>query len=161
VQAAIILNKDYHVKNYKPETEGDKMRFYVLCCLFFLICGISTPSYAAVIGENDEEVEGVADPLLDNVLSGFSDEDYSKYSKDFDETLKSTITPRHFKEIREQVLGSVGKYLYREYLGFLNREAITIVLWKGVFDKTQDEVLIKMVVSEQNGRYLITGLWYQ
>lgn len=137
------------------------MKFYVLCCLFFLICGLSNPACAAVIGKTDEEVEIIADALLDNVMIGFGDEDYVKYSKDFDQTLKETITSEHFKEIRKDVIERIGNYLYREYLGFLNREAVTIVLWKGVFDKTQDEVLIKMVVSERDGRYLITGLWYQ
>ena len=129
--------------------------------IVFLICAIAMPVQGAVIGKTDKEVKNIVEPILDNVMNGFSADDYLKYSENFDFTLKETITSKRFKEIREAILKRVGSYLYREYLGFLNREAVTIVFWKGIFDETQDEILIKMVISERNGKYLITGLWYQ
>ena len=135
---------------------------HALCCIMvFLISAMTLPGYSAVIGTTDEEVKNIAEPILDNVMSGFTKNDYFQYSKDFDATLRETITSERFQEIREDILKWIGSYLYREYLGFINREAITIIFWKGSFDKTEDEILIKMVVSERNGRYLITGLWYQ
>ena len=135
---------------------------HVLCCLMvFLMSAVAAPGYSAVIGSTNDEVKNVAEPILDNVMNGFTNDDYFQYSKDFDATLKETITSARFKEIRGDILKWIGSYLYREYLGFINREAITIVFWKGVFDKTEDEILIKMVVSERNGKNFITGLWYQ
>lgn len=135
---------------------------YIIC--FLMIVCMSTlalPAYSAVIGSTDDEVKNIAEPILDNVMDGFSKDDYFQYSEDFDATLKETITAERFQEIRSDIVKWIGGYLYREYLGFINREAITIIFWKGVFDKTEDEILIKMVVSERNGEYLITGLWYQ
>ena len=137
------------------------MRFYAFCLLFFILCSVSLPVYGAVIGKTNEEVSAIANPILDNVIAGFADDNYAQYAKDFDATLKETITAERFQEIREDILKWIGSYLYREYLGFLNKEAITIVFWKGVFDKSEDDILIKMVISERNGKYLITGLWYQ
>ncbi|MCG2710960.1 MAG: hypothetical protein L6416_01295 [Candidatus Omnitrophica bacterium] len=135
---------------------------HVLCCIMvFLISVMALPGYSAVIGTTDEEVKNITEPILDNVMSGFTNDNYLQYSKDFDATLKETITLERFQEIRGDILKWIGSYLYRDYLGFINREAITIIFWKGIFDKTQDEILIKMVVSERNGQYLITGLWYQ
>ena len=129
--------------------------------MVFLICAIAIPAHGAVIGQTDKEVKDIAEPIFDNVMKGFSADDYIEYSKNFDSTLKETITSKRFREIRGDILKWVGSYLYREYLGYINREAVTIVFWKGIFDKTQDEILIKMVVSERNGECLITGLWYQ
>ena len=83
------------------------------------------------------------------------------HSENFDAKLKETITAERFLEIREDTLKGIGSYLYREYLGFINRNAITIVFWKGIFDKTQDEILIKMIIIEKNGEYFIAGLSYQ
>ncbi len=137
------------------------MKNVLLVLMVLFVCLLALPGYGAVVGKTDEEVRPVVDAMLENVLSGFSNDNYLQYSKDFDITLRNTITSQRFQEIRRDVLKWVGSYLYREYLGFLNREANTIVFWKGVFDKTQDEILIKMVVSERNGQYLITGLWYQ
>ncbi len=135
---------------------------YALCCVMvFFMSVMALPGYGAVIGNTDEEVKNIAEPILDNVMNGFANDDYLQYSKDFDAALRKTITSERFQEIRGDILKWIGSYLYREYLGFINREAITIVFWKGVFEKTQDEILIKMVVSERNGKYLVTGLWYQ
>ena len=137
------------------------MKNILLVLMVLFVCLIALPGYGAVVGKTDEEVRPIVDDMLENVLSGFSNDNYLQYSKDFDSTLRNTITSQRFQEIRDDVLKWVGSYLYREYLGFLNREANTVVFWKGVFDKTQDEILIKMVVSERNGQYFITGLWYQ
>lgn len=137
------------------------MRFYAICIVFFLLGSVYLSANAAVIVKTDEEVMAIANPLLDNIIAGFAEDDYSKYSKDFDVTLKETITEKRFEEIREDIIKWIGNYLYREYLGFLNKEATTIVFWKGVFDKTQEDILIKIVISERNGKHLISGLWYQ
>ena len=135
---------------------------HVFCCLMvFLMSAVAAPGYSAVIGTTNEEVKNIVEPILENVMSGFNKDDYFQYSKDFDATLRETITSDRFQEIREDITKWIGSYLYREYLGFINREAITIVFWKGIFDKTEEEILIKMVVSERNGKYFITGLWYQ
>ncbi|MFH1093676.1 MAG: hypothetical protein V1739_05940 [Candidatus Omnitrophota bacterium] len=137
------------------------MKYASCCIMVFLMSIMALPGYGAVIGATNDEVKNIAEPMLDNVMSGFTQDDYIQYSKDFDATLKETITSERFSEIRGDILKWIGSYLYREYLGFINREGITIIFWKGVFDKTQDEILIKMVVSERNGQYLVTGLWYQ
>ncbi len=135
---------------------------HVICwVMFFLMSVVSIPGYSAVIGINDDEVKKVAEPILDNVMKGFTSDDYLQYSKDFDAALKETITSERFQEIRGEIVEWIGHYLYREYLGFINKGAITVVFWKGVFDKTEEEVLIKMVVSEKNGQYFIAGLVYQ
>ncbi|MCK4993466.1 MAG: hypothetical protein KAS13_00280 [Candidatus Omnitrophica bacterium] len=137
------------------------MKHVLFYLMVFLMCAAAMPGYSAVVGTTNDEVKNVVEPILDNVMNGFTKDDYFLYSKDFDATLKETITSERFQEIRGDIVKWIGSYLYREYLGFINRDAITIIFWKGVFDKTEDEILIKMVVSERNGEYLITGLWYQ
>lgn len=134
----------------------------VLSCMMVLLISVMTaPVYAAVIGTTDAEVKNIVEPMLDNVLKGFSKDDYFLYAQDFDGKLKETITAERFQEIRQDVFKGIGAYLYREYLGFINKGSITIIFWKGVFDKTQDEMLIKMIVTRENGQYLITDLVYQ
>ncbi|MBI4845090.1 MAG: hypothetical protein HY810_01215 [Candidatus Omnitrophica bacterium] len=129
--------------------------------LFALIVFCPVRVVAGVIGQNDDEVRLVCDPLLDNIFTGLDEDNYFQYSRDFDMSLKQTLSTGRFEEVRTQIMNWAGNCLYREYLGFINRKAITIVFWKGVFDKTNDDILIKMVVSEKDGRYLITGLWFQ
>ncbi len=135
------------------------------CLILIMFCAViilsPMPGAAAVIGRTNQAVRELADPLLDNVLKGLADEDYFKYSRDFDNILKETITMQRFQEIRKKIQGWVGNYLYREYLGFINRKEISIVFWKGAFDQSKDEILMKMVIIEQDGKYLINGLWFE
>ena len=134
------------------------IRIIALCTIFLI--GVSSLQ-AGIVGTNDKQIKAIADPLLDNILQGFAEDNYNMYVKDFDITLKESISEVRFGEIDAQILGWVGKYLYREYLGFLNKGETTIVFWKGVFDQENDDVLIKMVISKRNSNYLITGLWFQ
>ncbi|MCP4650446.1 MAG: hypothetical protein GY853_10255 [PVC group bacterium] len=138
------------------------MRFLICTIIAVLtMCSMNATLLADVVGNADKEIKEIVNPLLDNILEGFSEDSYAKYARDFDDTLKETISEPRFHEIDTQIQGWVGSYLYREYLGFLNKGKMTVIFWKGVFDKTQDDVLIKLVVSKRGNKYLITGLWFQ
>jgi hypothetical protein len=123
----------------------------------FFSCGAS----ADIIGTADEEVQEIAEPILENILRGFIDDDYEMYARDFDPTLRESITPRHFMNIDRQLQTGIGNYIDRHYLGFLTRGRMTIVLWRGRFDNTDDDVLIKLVLSKRGPDIFVTGLWFE
>ena len=126
--------------------------------LVFLMTGAAMGDF---IGQGDKEVQAVADPILDNLLAGFNEDNYKKYSKDFNETLKEVITEKKFAEVRGSILTKLGKYQSHTYLGFLNQGRMTAILYKGKFVATQDDVLIKLVLSKRQGGVVVTGLWFQ
>lgn len=137
------------------------MRSFIWYLIIFVIFCIPLTSQAAIIGYTDEQVRQIAEPVLDNILNGFVGNDYNQYSKDFNDTFKNTVSLDKFPQIRQDILDRIGNYLYREYLGFINRQSVTIVFWKAMFGKTQNEVLIKLVISDDDGKYLVTGFWVQ
>lgn len=106
-------------------------------------------------------MRAIGEPILDGILEGFAEDDYVKYSKDFDDMLKESISEKKFLETDSQIRGSIGNYKSREYLGFLVNGEMTVVLWKARFDKSEDDVLIKLVVSKRGDKYPVTGLWFQ
>lgn len=134
-----------------------KITLLTVMFLFFMCF----QAHGAVIGTTDEEVKYNAEPMLDDIMNGLNSNDYNKYAKDFDATLKEAITVEKFHEVRETIIETLGSYLYSEYLGFVNKNKFTIAFWKGSFDKTEDEILIKLVVSKRGGDYLVTGLWFE
>ena len=137
------------------------MRYVIYVAVILAITVVSVSTFAGVIGRTNEEVRAIAEPILDNILEGFKTDDYRKYSRDLDDTLKETISQKKFLEIDHQIQSSIGNYQSREYLGFLIKGQMTVVLWKGRFDRSVDDVLIKLVVSKRKGKYLVTGLWFQ
>ena len=111
--------------------------------------------FAEVIGSTDERIEEIANPILNNILDGIKMGNAKKYSKDF------KASRRMFMQKYDQVQARIGNWKAYQYLGFLNRETETVVLWKARFNKTDNDVLIKMAISKENGKYLVVGLWFQ
>ena len=98
--------------------------------------------------KTDKQVRAISEPILDNIFAGFKTSDYAKYSIDFDDTLKETISQKKFSEVNHQIKNSIGNYQSREYPGFLTKGQMTFVLWRGRFDKSEGDVLVRLVVSK-------------
>lgn len=127
----------------------------------FLMLVLALPVGADVIGKTDKEVQALADSILDNLLAGFNEGNYQKYAKDFDPTLKESLPEKKFEQVRSEILNKIGTYQSRTYLGFLNQNKFTVVLWKGKFSKTTSDVLIKLVTSKRQDKVVVVGLWFQ
>ena len=122
---------------------------------------LTIPAGAAPVGKDDQQVKSLAEPILDNLLGGFNEGNYAQFSKNFDNTMRQTINEQKFKQVRGDLLKKWGKYKTKKYLGFLNQDSYTVVLWKGAFADTKNDILIKLVLSKQQNKVLVAGLWFQ
>ena len=130
----------------------------VLVCLFLWA---ATPALADIVGATDQEVQKAADPILDNLMAGFNEGNYPKYSRDFDPTLKESLPEAKFQQVRSEILQKIGKYKSRKYLGFRNQNKFTVALWKAAFSDTTSDVLIKLVTSKRQDKVVVVGLLFQ
>jgi len=119
------------------------------------------PALAAYVGTSDQQVKAAAEPILDNLMTGFNKGDYAQFAQNFDQTMRKTITEKKFQQVREDLLKKWGKYKSKTYLGFLNQKDYTIILWKAVFADTKRDVLIKLVLSKSKDNVLVSGLWFE
>ncbi|PKN01972.1 MAG: hypothetical protein CVU77_03290 [Elusimicrobia bacterium HGW-Elusimicrobia-1] len=55
----------------------------------------------------------------------------------------------------------VGKIAEPILDNILNAQGMTKVLWKGRYDKTEEDVLITVVITKRKNKNLVTGLWFQ
>jgi hypothetical protein len=122
---------------------------------------LAIPAAAAPVGTSDQQVKALAEPILDNLLAGFNQGNYAQYSKDFDETLREAMPEKKFQQVRGDLLKKLGNYKSKSYLGFLNQQAYSVVLWKGGFTGTQNDILIKLVLSKRQDKIVVVGLWFQ
>jgi hypothetical protein len=137
------------------------MKHKINVILIAFLCTVCTPAYAEVIGNTDDEVRTIATPILDNILEGIKTGDYAKYVKYFDETMKDALPKPTFVMSNMQIQHLFGQYLSRHYLGFLKKGNMTLVLWKARYDKTEDDVLIKLTLSKRGDNNWVTGLFFQ
>jgi hypothetical protein len=137
------------------------MKLIKRVALILLICWLPGTAFGEAIGKDDQEVRAVAEPLLDTQLEGISKDNYDLYVKNYDSPLQLLFDKEKFSKMREQVASKLGKYKSRSYLGFLKKGNDTQILWKGNFDKTDDDMLIRLVVSRKDGKNRIKGLYFQ
>ena len=121
----------------------------------------AVPATAASFGKDDRQVKAVAEPILDNLLAGFNLGNYVQYSRDFDDAMREAVTEKKFQQVWGDLVEKLGQYKSKKYLGFLNQQPYTIVLWKAVFDGTQNDIMIKLVLSKRQDKVVVAGLWFQ
>ena len=68
-----------------------------------VVCLALSPAAAGLVGQDDQEVQAVANPILETVLTGFNNGNYAVYSKYFDDTLKDAITEKKFLQVRADI----------------------------------------------------------
>jgi hypothetical protein len=137
------------------------MKLVACLAALAMVCLALSPAAAGMVGQDDQEVQAVANPILETVLTGFDNGNYALYSKYFDDTLKDAITEKKFLRVRADILKRIGKYQSRTYLGFLQQARTSVVLWKGRFSAADDDVLIKLVLSKRGDKVKVLGLWFQ
>ncbi len=133
----------------------------IIICIVLSFAMLVTAACAETIGKTNKEVRAIAEPILDNIFDGIEADSYATWSKDFDPTMKDVLTKEKFAESNQQVKERMGNCTSRKYLAFLNKGEVTMILWKAVFDKTKDDVLITLVLSSRDGKYQVAGLWFQ
>jgi hypothetical protein len=121
------------------------MKISALAMMVLAILSLSCFAFAGIIGTNDKDVKITSDPIIDNIISQLEDEKIPKYA-DFDEKTKKEILT-----FNQRVTGNLGSYQSREYLGFLNQNDKTIVIYKAAFEKTKNDVLLTTVISKKAG----------
>jgi hypothetical protein len=137
------------------------IRLVACLAVVVVVCLAMSPAAAGPVGQNDQEVQAVANPILETVLTGLNNGNYALYAKYFDDTLKDAITEKKFLRVRADILKKIGKYQSRTYLGFLKQGNTSVALWKGRFSGADDEVLIKLVLSKRGDKVKVLGLWFQ
>jgi hypothetical protein len=120
-----------------------------------------TSTLADTIEGSDAKIEKTAAPILNNILKGMADEDFDAYVRDFDATMQRAVDKDGFHRSLKLTDTLFGQYKSRTYLGFYNKGKMTVVLWKGRFDGTDDDVLIKLVLSKKGDKIEASGLWFQ
>ncbi len=121
-----------------------RILFLVLSCV--LLSGIT---HAESLGFDEHYIRVVSERTMDGIIEGLRNGNYKQYTHDFHPTLLRKTPPSHFKKAVGALHKKVGHYLYRDYLGFLNKGQTTLVLWKARFDKSTDDLIIILTLSRE------------
>jgi hypothetical protein len=110
-----------------------------------------------IVDHSDEEIIALAEPLLQNMLDGGYALNYSKFSRDFSHGMRSTIPEDLFAEQSIAVNRARGQCVSRQPLGVLRKNKTALIVWSAHFDKSNDDMLVQLKVTYDDGKLAITG----
>ena len=107
-----------------------------------------------------EQVRGYADPVTENILVAMNENDYTRYSEDFDQTMKHAMTVAVFDEKNAAIRSKIGDYVSKEFWKAESKDQYTIVHYKAKFTDEPADVTARVVFQEINGEMKVSGLWF-
>lgn len=100
-----------------------------------------------------------AKPMLDNILAGIAEKDYSKFSKDFSEPMKTGIQEDDFHAMVTTLESKLGEYESRSFTNATQIKSATelmLVTYEAEYSK-ESNVTMKIYFSDSEGKKSIEG----
>jgi hypothetical protein len=103
-----------------------------------------------------DEMKEIADSITENALIAMNENNYSRFSEDFDEKMKNALNEAKYQETIPEIKDEIGNYISKEFISVTRNDQFTIVIYKAKFTEPVD-VYVKNILSENNGKYYISG----
>jgi hypothetical protein len=109
--------------------------------------------------EEEKEMLEISDPIVEGILHGFNECDYSEYSKNFSDVMLKAQNKAKFEETREFIFSKTGKYMSRGDPQVVAQGPYVIVVYNAKF-REEPEVFVKVVFSVDDPEHKVMGLWF-
>ena len=108
------------------------------------------------------KIRDIVDPLTENYFVSINNEDYGKFSKDFDDGMKNAVTKDNFNQLILPVKDGLGDYVPGSIrlVTIAGEKGFTAAYYDADFSR-KSNVKIKMVFSKTSGEFKISGQWFQ
>jgi len=130
--------------------------------LIVVVTIIAVVIFAGCVEKNQVDVDQTrkyADPITENILLGMSENDYSKYSDHFDQTMKNAMPEAVFNETNTLIKSKIGDYVSKQFWKVESKDQYTIVYYKARFTEEPEDVIVKVVFQEIMEEMEVSGLW--
>lgn len=121
---------------------------------------VSALSCAAEAEVDISQVRSYADPMTENILSAMNDNNFIKYSENFDDAMQNALTEAIFQQQNSLIKAKIGDYTAKEFWEIEIESQFTIVYYKAKFTKEPADVTVKVVFQEIAKEMYVSGLWF-
>lgn len=135
------------------------MRKILLLALCFILMLGGGCSKKADVSVDQQSVLSYADPIVDNLLAGFNEGNYAKFSKHFDNRMRSALPEAAFAQMRQSIISKIGRYKSRTVSKVQKQGPGTLVIYNAEFEK-ESGVEVKVVFTKNREKNLVSGLFF-
>ncbi|WP_378953031.1 DUF3887 domain-containing protein [Pelosinus sp. sgz500959] len=105
------------------------------------------------------EVKQYADPITENILIAMNEDNYSRFSQDFDEQMKNGLDEIKYYNTIPGMKNKIGQYISKELVSVEKKDQFVVVTYKAKFSEESGDVIVRSVFSDRNGKNYISGFW--
>ena len=128
-----------------------------------VLLGISTAGCmdreTVLSGDDATEVLAYAEPIVDNLMQGFNEGNYAKYSRDFGPEMEQALDEAAFAENHEFVTSRIGLYESRGDPVVTKTGEYVSVTYRAKFER-EDGVALQFVFEKDDPSHRLQGLWF-
>lgn len=122
----------------------------VMITALFAGCSGGEPSYAG--------------QMTDNIISGLQNRDYTAFSRDMGDTIKSAMTEDNFNALADMLKQKIGDYQNKSFGGVSEVEQngvkYTVVVYTAKYSNEPGDVLITVTFGGEKGAEKVAGLLF-
>jgi len=122
------------------------------------VCGCMSQE-TVLSGDDAAEVLAYADPIADNLMEGFNEGNYTRYSRDFGPEMRQALDEAAFEQNREHVTSRIGLYESRSDPVVTETGEFIAVTYKAAFER-EDGVALRLVFEKDDPLHQVSGLWF-
>ncbi|CQR74408.1 Adenosylcobinamide amidohydrolase [Sporomusa ovata DSM 2662] len=100
-----------------------------------------------------------ADQFTESMLTGINRSDYTSFSANFDQKMKSSLPESQFRLLSQSIKQKLGNYVSKELVTAEPKETFTIFTYKVKFEKEKAAVTVRTVLTQEDARILVAGFW--
>jgi hypothetical protein len=101
-----------------------------------------------------------ADPVAENIFKAMNPGNYTAYTLDFGERLKSNLSEDTFSKANGDRVATVGTFLSKEYWMMSQKNDKLNVAYRAKFTKEPADVLLTIFFKNIDGNWYIDGLYF-
>lgn len=107
-----------------------------------------------------QDIMAFSDPMTENILLAMNDDDYARFSRDFDGEMQVALSEENYKKIIPPIKDNLGNYISKEIMSYeFTDDGLLIVIYKAKFSKSPTDVIVKSVFREYDNQEYIAGFW--
>ncbi len=130
-------------------------KVYLVLLMVFLI----TLPGAVIAGDGDRDLlPDEVHLLTEGMLTGLNENNYQKFSANFNPKMKAELTEGRFNTLVVTVKENIGDYLARQLVTVEEQGGYKIVTYAAVYT-LEPQVIVRTVVTVENDKLAVAGLW--
>jgi hypothetical protein len=100
--------------------------------------------------------------ITENIMLAINSNDFFKYARDFDPTMKQAMTQQAFEQVRNSITSKIGMYVpgSLQFSQTTQQTKYVVIVYKCKFADEPDDVTVTISFQSIDEKNLVAGLYF-